>query len=251
MFLLSKLLPWFVLPFGVSLILLLWGLARRRRDFMFAGVVVLLVGSNSFVGEYLIRSAENWAERRPVRETSVADAIVVLSSGRVVAPGKERITEWGDADRFFGGVELFHAGKAPLLIFTGAWISRGPNALVEGEILAEQAKARGVPADRISVTGKVLNTADEAKEVARVLRDRQLLNPRVLLVTAAFHMPRARQVFEQQGLAVDPFPVHFWLSQESELTGREFLPSVGALDQTQTALRELYGRAFYWLRDRF
>ncbi len=118
-------------------------------------------------------------------------------------------------------------------------------------MLAKYAQTLGVPADRIVVTGIVANTADEAREVAHLLAGRQLMAPRVLLVTSAFHMPRARQVFEQQGLVVEPFPVDFRFSEGGSTTILDFLPSVGALDQTQTALREFYGRAFYWLRSRF
>ncbi len=247
MLLLSKLLPLFVLPLGVSLILLLWGLARRRRGLIWAGVFVLLVSSNPFVGHYLLRSTEGWTERRSASDAPTADAIVVLSAGRIVAPGKERVSEWGDANRFFGGVELFQTGRAPFLIFTGAWIPWEPDAPLEGDVLAEYARAFGVPADRIVVTSKVSNTADEAREVAALLQPRLPRPPRVLLVTSAFHMPRARQIFEQQGLAVEPFPVDFWFSQGGTATVVSFLPSVGALSQTQTALREFYGRAFYWL----
>ncbi len=247
MLLLSKLLPLFVLPLGVSLILLLWGLTRRRRGLIWAGVFLLLVSSNPFVGHYLMRSAEGWVDRRSAGDLPGADAIVVLSAGRIVAPGRERVSEWGDANRFFGGVELFQAGKAPLLIFTGAWISWKPDAPLEGDVLAEYARAFGVPADRIIVTGKVSNTADEAREVAAVLQPRLPRPPRILLVTSAFHMPRARQIFEQQGLAVEPFPVDFWFSEGSQLTALDFLPSVGALSQTQRALREFYGRLFYRL----
>lgn len=87
-------------------------------------------------------------------ETPAVDAIVVLSVGRVVAPGKERVSEWGDANRFFGDVELYQAGKAALLVFTGAWISWEPDAPLEGDVLAAQARTLGVPGDRILVTGR-------------------------------------------------------------------------------------------------
>jgi len=248
MLLLNKVLPLFVLPLGFSLILLIWGLLRRRRAVTAIGLLVLLVSSNPLVGNFLIRSAEQWAERRPVTTVAPADAIVVLSAGRTVPPGPEKVTEWGDANRFFGGLELFQAGRSPLLVFTGAWVSWEPETPPEGEVLAEFARASGVPAAQIAVTGKVGNTADEAREVARLLSERGLTRPRVLLVTSAFHMPRARQQFEREGLVVDPFPVDFWLSEGTETTMLDFLPSAGALGQTQTALRELYGRAFYWFK---
>jgi len=246
--LVNKILPLFVLPFGVSLMFLMWGLSRRRQVFLWTGVGVLIISSSPLVGHYLIRSAENWAERIPSPQAPAADAIVVLSAGRVVAPGPEGFSEWGDANRFFGGVDLFQSHKAPLLVFTGGWLSWEPGAPLEGDILAAQARRIGVPVGQIVVTGRASNTADEAREVARLLRDRGLARPRVLLVTSAFHMPRARQLFEQQDLIVEPFPVSFTFSKGRALTAMDLLPSVGALGQTQTALREFYGRIFYWLR---
>lgn len=247
MYLLNNLLPWFILPFGGSLVLLIWGLARQRRRLTWAGLGLLLLGSNSIVGSYLIRSAESWAVRRPVSEMATADAIVVLSNGRTVAPGSERVSEWGDGDRFFGGIELFRAAKAPQLVFTGAWLSPDPEVPTEGAVLATEAVALGIPAERIVVTNKVRNTADEATEVAALLHRSKSATPRVLLVTSAFHMPRARQLFEQKGIVVEPFPVDFRVLPARGFTLLWLLPSLDALSQTQTALRELYGRAFYWL----
>ena len=248
MFFLSKLLPLFVLPLGVSSILLVVGLVKRRRRLIWAGVVVLLVSSNPMVGYFCIRSAEGWTQRRLIEGIPVADAVVVLSAGQTLAPGPARVSEWNDANRFFAGTELLLAGKAALLVFTGSVIAGAPGLRTEGDVLAAQARAQGVPADRIVVTPRVLNTADEAREVATVLRSRQVQNPRVVLVTAAFHMPRARQLFNQAGFVVEPFPVSF-RSPAFRMTVFSFLPSVTSLRDTQTALRELYGRAFYWVKD--
>jgi len=248
---LSKFLPFFVLPLGFSLILLVFGLVglvRQRRRFLWAALVVLLVSSNSFVAHLLIRTTEGWAERRLGAEVPAADAVVVLSAGQYVAPGRSQVSEWNDANRFFGGVEVFAAGKAPWLVFTGAAVSSRPDLPTEGEVLAAKAQALGVPAASIAVTPTVLNTADEAREVAAVLRARHIEHPRVILVTSAFHMRRARLVFEQSGMAVEPFPVSFWSGDITEIRLLSLLPSVSAMGTTQTALRELYGRAFYWLR---
>lgn len=247
MYFLSKLLPLFVLPLGFSLILLVVGLARGRRRLVWAGVFVLLFSSNPMVGHFMIRSAEGWSVRRSPSEIAAGDAVVVLSAGRTLAPGPDSVSEWNDANRFSAGTDLALGGKAPLLIFTGAAASSEAGAPTEGDLLAAQAKERGVAAERIVVTPLVLNTADEAREVATVLRARKLPNPRVVLVTSAFHMRRAQQLFEQAGIVVDPFPVSFRSSDSGRITLFSFLPSVSALSQTQTALREFYGRAFYWL----
>jgi len=71
---------------------------------------------------------------------------------------------------------------------------------------------------------------------------------RVLLVTSAFHMPRARQLFEDAGLAVTTFPVDFAHSDAGGVGVLDFLPSAGALGETQTAMREMYGRLYYRVR---
>ncbi|HUR20169.1 MAG TPA: YdcF family protein [Vicinamibacterales bacterium] len=248
MYFLNKFLPLFFLPLGVSLILLTLGLARRRRSLACGGLVVLFISSNPLVGHFLMRSTEGWAERRPVAEVPAADAVVVLSPGRTFAPGPAQISESNDANRFFAGTDLALAGKAPVLVFTGAAISSSPIRPTEGDVLAAQARALGVPADRVLVTPLVGNTADEAREVAALLRTRQLQRPRIVLVTSAFHMRRARQLFQQEGVDVEPFPVSFVSSDMGAVSVFWFLPSVNALSKTQTALRELYGRAFYGLR---
>ena len=248
MFFLSKFLPLFFLPLGFSLILLTLGLAKKNRRLAWAGVIVLFASSNPLVGHFLIRSAEGWAERRAIADVQPADAVVVLSAGRTLAPGPDRISESNDENRFSAGTDLALRGKAPLLVFTGAAISSDSGAPTEGDVLAAQARALGVPAERIVVTPNVINTFDEAREVAALMRARQVPHARVVLVTSAFHMRRARQVFQQTGLTVEPFPVSFWSSDLGGFSVFWFLPSVNALARTQTAIREWYGRAFYGLR---
>jgi len=243
---LRQILPLFVLPLGITLIAMLFGLLLRRRALVWTGVAILWLSSTPLVGEYLARVGEGWAERAAASDAPIVDAIVVLSAGRIVAPGRAAISEWTDPDRFFGGVELFQTGKAPLLVFTGAWQPWQPNAPLEGDILAGYAKALGVPPDRILTTGRVSNTADEAHAVAALLRSRQATPPRVLLVTSAFHMARARQLFESARLTVTAFPVDFRHSSGGGVSVMDFLPSAGALVQTQATMREMYGRLFYW-----
>jgi uncharacterized SAM-binding protein YcdF (DUF218 family) len=183
---LHKILPVFLLPVGITLILVMAGLLFRRRSFIWFGLAVLWLSSTPLVSDLLVRSAETWAERRLAIDAPRVDAIVVLSGGRVVAPGVAAVSEWGDANRFFGGVELF------------------------------KAKSR-------LTTGAVVNTAEEAEAVAALLLQRSFVDtgrgahPHVLLVTSALHMVRAQGLFERAGLEVTPFPVDFKVSAGSEL----------------------------------
>jgi uncharacterized SAM-binding protein YcdF (DUF218 family) len=253
---LHKILPIFVLPVGITLILVLAGLLSQRRALIWGGLLVLWFSSTPLISNLMVRSIEGWDQRIQAIDAANGDAIVVLSGGRLIAPGAGGVSEWNDADRFYGGVELFRAGKAPLLIFTGGWTPWEPKAKPEGEILIEYAKALGVPLENMLTTGAVVNTAEESAAVAELLSNRgvKIYDPegqfRILLVTSAFHMARAQRLFERAGLQVIPFPVDFQVSEGQLLSVIDFLPSASALKQVELALRELYGRLFYWVLGR-
>lgn len=244
---LRQILPTFFLPFFVSVVVMLAGLITRRRWMIWTGLVLLWISSMPFVSGRLVRATEGWAQRIAATDAPTADAVVVLSGGRFVAPGRAAVSEWEDADRFFGGVELVQAGKSNLLIFTGGWSPSIPTAPLEGAILAKLAVALGVPPDRVLTTGPVTNTAEEARAVAALMTARRHAGRTILLVTSAFHMSRARRAFERAGFAVTPFPVDFRQADDGGFSFRDFLPNAAALGQSQMAMRELYGRLVYRL----
>ena len=245
-YILSKILPLIVLPLGLSLILLVVGLVVRWRWAVVTAALLLWVFSLGLVSQSLWRWLEAPWERRSALEALQADAIVVLSGGRYPAPGSARLSEWHDPDRFLAGLDLFRAGKAPRLLFTGGVSPFRPAQRPEGEHYLHEAALLGVPEAAMASTPPVLNTADEAVAIRRLLPARQ---SRVLLVTSAFHMRRSQRLFERQGMQVLPFPVDF------QARGRwagplwrdptQWLPSAGALDNSSRAMRELLGRLVY------
>ncbi len=97
----------------------------------------------------------------------------------------------------------------------------------------------------------VVNTAQEAIAIHQLLQasDPATINPRILLVTSAFHMRRAQRLFERQGMIMEPFPVDF--QARGQWAGpiwcdpTHWLPTAGALDGSSRALRELLGRLIY------
>jgi uncharacterized SAM-binding protein YcdF (DUF218 family) len=240
---LSALLPPFVLPLGLALIVAALGLALRRRSLVAAALAGLWLASTPPVAHALARAVEGEQERTLAADAPAADAIVVLSGRRVLAPGTAGVSEWDDADRFFGGLELFDAGKAPLLVFTGGWSPRSPESPPEGEVLAVWAARWGVPPEAIIVTDRVTNTAEEAAAVAALLAPRGARS--VLLVTSAFHVPRARALFERAGLVVHPFPVDFQVGVGRRWSVTDALPAARALWLSEQSLREMLGRVAY------
>lgn len=242
----NKFLPLFVLPIGWVALLVIFAVWRKKRWPAFVAMGVLYVGSLPYVGDRLLGWVESRYPALPVAEAGPADAIVVLGGliGPRVAPGY--IPNFTDAgERFEGGVALAQAGRAGWLIFTGAGMDWQGTTATEGDELKRLAIARGVPADKILVAGKVANTADEAAAVAGLMRERGW--KRVILVTTAWHMPRSAYQFKKAGVDCIPFPVDFRSDRTRNPSVIDFVPRGEAWMQTETALRETYGYWFYRL----
>ena len=107
----------------------------------------------------------------------------------------EEYIEWGDPNRFFAGITLMKAGKATNLIFTGAKMPWGDSSRTEGAALVDYAAEYGIPYGHIFVSRLVANTAYKAVAVKKMA-----LGNNIILVTSAFHMPRAQILFEKEGL---------------------------------------------------
>jgi uncharacterized SAM-binding protein YcdF (DUF218 family) len=148
-------------------------------------------------------------------------------------------------ERLEAGIQLWQKEKAPWLVFTGGRIPWAKQAEVEGALSARAVVARGIPADKVLVTAEVGNTADEARVVRELMRERGW--KRIILVTSAWHMPRAARQFRKAGVDCVPFPVDYHIDPNSPFTLLDFLPQAGGLRDTEAALREWYGLAFYAL----
>lgn len=239
---LHKLLPLLFSPVVVVCLLVLVGVVSQRRWLAGLGAVLLWVCASPWFSDALFRTVEQHAVRQSAASMPKADAIVVLGGMLTSTPGAAGVVyEWDDPDRYFGGVELYAAGKAPKLVFTRGKLPWSVTEAAEGDVLRQVALKQGVPEKAVLLTGLVENTYQESVEVRRLLPD---ANASVLLVTSAFHMPRAQALFEAQGLRVQPFPVDFKVSVRST-TAMDYLPDTNALHWTDVAVRELIGRAYY------
>jgi uncharacterized SAM-binding protein YcdF (DUF218 family) len=253
MFLAAELIPILLSPLVLLGALIAFSLLFKKRLVGLFALVALWALSLNVVSQSITQALEADYPLVSLQAAPKASAVVVLGgmsslaqvrsntnadSGVDAQPVYERQWEEG-ADRFWAGVELFKAGKAPQLIFTGGRMPWSPVKETEGDWLALQAKRIGVPADRILVSGQARNTAQEAKAVAALLKTRN-----ILLVTSAFHMPRAKKIFEDAGFQVNPVAVDSRLSA-GPTRWSDFLPSAQALRKSSEAIREWIGRAYY------
>ena len=243
---LHKILPTFVFPIMLVIIIILIGLMKNKKKLIYISIGVLYVLSTPIFSNNFFKLIEGSEYRKPISAIDSADAIVVLSGMlEINQVGDSTYIEWGDPDRFFGGIALFKAGKAQKLVFTGGKMPWDKAKKTEGDVLKEYAISNSIPAEKIFVTKDVENTADEAVAV------KELISPskRIIFVTTAYHMYRATRLFEKQGFIVIPYKVDYKSGKNAEITIIDFLPSADNLQTTETAVREIIGSLFYLVKD--
>ena len=245
MLVLHKLLPLIISPLGVVVSLIIVSLVSRRRGSAVLALIVLWVCALPATERMVWRGLESDFPYQEVMAAPATDAIIVLS-GMLEGAETDRgiLSQWGDAtDRYFAGIDLFQAKKAPLMIFTQGGLPWSDLPL-EGGLLARRAIAAGVPEAQILLTGLVHNTEDEAREVTALMELAAIKT--APLVTSSFHMPRAMMIFEREGVDVTPYPTDF--RAKASLDWTSWVPSADAFGETSNGLREYIGRAYYWAK---
>ncbi|MDP4546867.1 YdcF family protein [Marinobacter sp. MDS2] len=245
MFIISKLAIALISPLGASIfggllgvVLALWG---RLRLAISLGVLALLwlwfwslPAASNWVRGYL----ENQHPPMAIQDVPQAEAIVVLGGG--VSPaghGDLYPNLESGADRVWHAARLFHASKAPLVLLIGG-SDPSHSAASEAEAMGQFMRDLGVPGQALVLENRSRNTSQNAEYSAEILAGHGI--SRILLVTSAYHMPRARRLFEAQGLEVVPVATdHEVLSRP---LWRNLLPDTRALDGSSRAIKEIVGR---------
>ena len=175
--------------------------------------------------------------RVPMVETfPKADAIVLLGGAMGIETNLSSYAEmWPGADRVWQTARLYKTGKAQQVIATGNGARDSTLPLL---------KDFGVPSECV-VFHDARNTEEEAKNVNK------MGYKRILLVTSAWHMKRARLMFKKYAPDVDVVcaPADF---ENSIVAARpfsftDFLPDPGAFMGNSVALHEWVGIVGYKL----
>lgn len=257
MFTALKLLKPFLLPptllaiaFAIGIVLVWRG---RRR----AGLRVLMLACAAYVLLALppVASFLAWTlERQYVGPIALeahrdADAIVVLAGGADEAGGYRGVSELGGSSwrRLWRGIAVYRAldGAVPILYSGGSGDPFHPVSR-EAELARSYAIAAGVPDTAVRVESVSRTTYENGIAVAQLLRSEVPSGARakVLLVTSAWHMPRAVAVFRKLEMTVIPTPADF-SGGTVRVTPLDLFPSADAFASSVGSIHEWVGIAGY------
>ncbi len=115
----------------------------------------------------------------------------------------------------------------------------------EGTVLKEYAISNGITSKKIFVTKDVENTADDAVAVKELIGTYKS----IILVTSAYHMYRAKRLFEKQGFKVTPCKVDYKVGRKKEMEIMDFLSDAESLRLTEIEIKEVFGRIFNLIKN--
>jgi uncharacterized SAM-binding protein YcdF (DUF218 family) len=214
---------------------------------MAGAFLILALATWTSLGQLLLLPLES-RFARPELPARV-DGIIVLGGGLEgainLARGGYELNVGGD--RYVEAAILARRFPEARVVVTG-----GTGTLVlEGEGIGATAPrlltALGVSADRLVLQNESPNTHENAIFAKRLVAPEA--GQTWLLVTSAFHMPRAMALFRKAEFAVLPWPVDYRTSGR-EGVGLFADNPVDSLQATTIALREWIGLAAYWLSGR-
>ena len=257
-YILSKLLPLFVLPPGSFFILAIISYLLMRRGwrnigrmlFIFAFVMLYLC-STPALSTWLIMNWENRYESANPGEKK--ETAVILGGMFDLDP---RAEVWGheyqalDAvDRVLEGIQLKREGMVQKLLLTAGKSPFTPGQPSEAEIIRRFIRQYSqIPDSVLIIEDRAINTEQNAFLSASIMEQRNLSKD-VYLVTSALHMPRAVYVFEKAGFNVHPHPTDFQsLSELSLSSGFVWIPNASALQYSTKVIREMLGYYYYKMK---
>jgi len=262
MFFLSKLLPLFIYPLGISSALLvlslflLWHHPRKAMVSVTLALFILFFTSNPTVSKKFVSSLEH--RYFPPEPMPTADAIVVLGGAtEPKLPPRAWVEVKEQGDRILYGAKLHGEGFADKLILSGGrvtWRGGSSGDQSEAKDMKQFALAMSVPEADILLEETSLNTRQNALNVKKILEEQSLDS--VLLVTSALHMPRSVAIFKKLNINITPAPTDYLISTASyenvdttwESRLLSLFPDAEAQAQFTRALKEYVGFAFYRLR---
>ena len=230
----------------LTLCLLLFLLRQTKKATLLLGLLVFCTLFLSFfsVGDWMLYPLESRFQHNPDLPEQV-DGIIVL--GGSVIPDVS--FEWQQLEtnqfheRLSSFIQLAQLFPSARLVFSGGNADTDEGKPTEAQIAETYFLKSGISPERLLIENKARNTAENANY------SRQLVSPQSnetwLMITTAYHMPRAMGVFCMQNWKVIPYPV-----DHKTLPSKLYQPRFGLIEHANhliLASHEWLGLLYYYI----
>ena len=231
------------MPLAVALLLgalaavgYMWGWRRTGKSLLVGAALIAYLASIEPVGALLLKPLENRYSQLDLSPSLAAVGYIVVLGGDYAPspdiPVSAALNDDG-LKRIVEAVRLMRrVGTKDLVVSGGAPPGYTPSALG----YAELARELGIPATSTTVSDHAVNTNAEAQAIHRLLGSQPFI-----LVTSAYHMPRAMWLMQRAETHPIPAPVGQYARTIEHIGWRSFLPTSRGLSNSERALHEYIG----------
>lgn len=238
---------------ALGLVLLFFSRKQKTGKFLVAlGMIVLVMCSFEGVSGRILRTLESQysplnlsamtLKKNGGMGTGSVKWIVVLAGGVAgdqTLPIQLQISHYSRV-RLMEGIRLYRLLPGSKLILTGGIGYDGP---AEATTLSRVAEELGVPKSAMVLEVESRDTKDHPLYVRTIVKEDPFI-----LVTSAFHMPRAMRLFAKQGLTPIPAPAGHWKPPKEFWSPANLFPNSTGLRLAELASHEYMGLTWAWVR---
>lgn len=238
----------FIIVLSIGVLLLWAGKARAGRGLVSLALLGALFVAVFPIGKTMTGMLENRFQRPEPLPDNIT-GIIVLGGvlNQFIAKKRGASAPRIAAGRFFEFIRLARLYPDARLVFTGGSGSLNSPDIKEAEFAAPLLKSWGLDIGRVTFEADSRNTFENA------IFSKALIKPgpddKWILITSAFHMPRAMGVFRSAGWNVLPAPVEYLTTGDERLFVPQFRFGAG-INAFSHAVHEWLGLSFYWLTGR-
>jgi uncharacterized SAM-binding protein YcdF (DUF218 family) len=234
-------------PFNWLIVLLLVACMVKKRSLkktalILALFVFIVFGNAALLNWY----AKTW-QPKPVVLSPSAEYSCGIVPGGFASPDADANGYFNaTADRFIQAVKLYKTGHIKHILISGGNGKENEKSFREAAWVRGELVSVGIPDSVIFTEDKSNNTKENAIYSKQIL-DSLHLTPPYLLITSAFHMPRAALVFKKAGVDVVPFPCNYNIGRGS-FSPWDLIPTPSTLLGWDSFLKETVGYWWYKIR---
>ena len=245
---------WFLLQ-PSSLMLLASGLAlislpptaRATRRWIIIALAIGLAGFSPLANILLLPLEQRFA--RADLAAAPVTGFIILGGAEEAAVALARHAHGlnDEGERISEAVALARLLPSARVVFTGGsgWVL--PGVATEAQAARDMLVSMGVANERITTEGRSRDTFENAVFTKQVVKPQP--GERWLLLTSAWHMPRAMGVFRAADFPVEPWPVDYKTTGWDDAV-HFYRSSADGLRRLETVLKEYVGLLTYWLSGR-
>lgn len=240
-FILSKILLFLIKPIVWIFVLLIFAIAskhpKRKRQFLILTLIIFIFFSNGLIVGKVINSYE--ASYPKIGKYDVG--IVLGGFSGLNKRNNEIAFNWA-GDRLFQAIALYKKGQIKQILLSSGSANLVDREIKEADLAIKYLKLIGIPDSAILTENQSRNTVENAR-YSLALIAKSTPKAKVLVITSAWHIPRAKLIFDKQAKQkIEYYPTNF--SGDTEFDLSDFIiPDASALGTWEMLFKEWIGLA--------